>query len=75
MTPIHWSVRQHNTLWIENHTQSTDHSNNEPAFSLLRVFTYLNLAALNGRVFVFFAGPSFEDREECLFLISGLPKM
>lgn len=26
---------------------------------------YLNLTALNGRVFVFFAGPSFEDREEC----------
>lgn len=46
---------------IGYHTQSADHSDNEPAFSLLHVFTYLNLTALNGRVFVFLAGPSFEN--------------
>ena len=44
------------------HTKAANHSNDESAFCLLCILAYLDLAAFNGRVFVFFAGSSFENR-------------
>lgn len=43
-----------------DHAQSADHSNDQSAFCLLRVFVDLDLAAFNGRIFVFVAGSAFE---------------